>query len=135
MDDFVDAYAVLGVSPRATQRELKAAHRTLVARHHPDVVPPEDRPAATRRVQDVNVAYGLVRDQSARAEYDRLRHLHTARGAADRLRSRAEEADLAARWDELATAAGRWAGAWMRRTGGPDGLSYRAGRALGRWLS
>lgn len=133
--DVVDAYAVLGVSPRASQHELKAAHRTLVSRHHPDLVPADERSAATRRVQEINVAYGLVRDPAARAEYDRVRRLAAARRHADRLRARADDADLAAQWEELVTAAGRWAGAFMRRSGGAEGLSYRAGRALGRWLS
>jgi curved DNA-binding protein CbpA len=94
----IDAYAVLGVTPDATQDQLKAAHRALVRRHHPDLAPPHERDAATRRVQDINVAYGLVRDAGKRAEYDRLRRSGTA-----------------AALDAALLAAGRWAGRWWRR--------------------
>lgn len=135
MDDFVDAYAVLGVRPDASPQELKAAHRRLVRRHHPDHAPPEKRARATERAREINVAYGLVRDPEARASYDRLRRLRGARKTADRLRDGVDDATLAAQWESLATAAGRWAGAWMRSTGGAQGLSRRAGRAVGRWLT
>jgi hypothetical protein len=96
---FVDAYAVLGVEADASQAALKAAHRRLVRLHHPDLVPPQARAEATRRVQDINVAYGLVRDPAARARYDAVRR----------------NAQRGAQWDELVTAAGRWAGRWWRR--------------------
>lgn len=132
MENFVDAYAVLGVAPDATQEQLKAAHRELVRRHHPDRAPPAERDAATERMREVNVAYGLVRDPDSRARYDRLRQLHAARRRADRLRDGADDAALAEQWERLARAAGRWAGVWMGRN---QGLSYRAGRAVGRWLS
>ena len=93
----IDAYAVLGVAPDATAQELKAAHRALVRRHHPDLAPAERRAEATRRVQEINVAYGLVRDPQRRAEYDQA---------------------LAARtpaMDALVTSAGVWAGRWWAR--------------------
>lgn len=107
----VDAYAVLGVAPDATQEQLKAAHRALVRRHHPDLAAPDERAAATRRVQDVNVAYGLVRDPQRRAEYDRLR----GAGSSPAL-------------DAAFTAAGRWAGHWWRR----NRLAMRRGAARAR---
>lgn len=132
MENFVDAYAVLGVAPDAPQEQLKAAHRELVRRHHPDRAAPAERDAATERMREVNVAYGLVRDSDSRARYDRIRQLHAARRRAERLRDGADDAALAEQWERLARAAGRWAGVWMRRN---QGLSYRAGRAVGRWLS
>ena len=114
----VDAYAELGVAADASQARLKAAHRALVRRHHPDLVPPAEREEATRRVQRINVAYGLVRDATARAEYDRLRQ-HP--GVA---------------LDRLTTAAGVWAGRWWARNAaalqGDQPWSLRAGRVLGR---
>ena len=114
----VDAYAELGVAPDTPQVQLKAAHRALVRRHHPDLVPPAERDEATRRVQRINVAYGLVRDAAARAEYDRLR------------------AHPGAALDRLIAAAGVWAGRWWARNAaalrGDQPWSLRAGRALGR---
>ncbi|MGI8875177.1 MAG: J domain-containing protein [Egibacteraceae bacterium] len=118
---FVDAYAVLGVAPDVPQETLKRAHRTLVRRHHPDLAPPPRREAATRRVQHINVAYGLVHDPRARAEYDRLRRSHVARErmaaparAAGRHAFAADRAAAAA-WDVAMAAAGRWAGTWWQR--------------------
>lgn len=124
MREFVDAYAVLGVGPDASAEQLKTAHRALVRRHHPDLAA-SDPNVATRRMQEINVAYGLVRDPATRARYDALR---------GKRRRYARDAALAAQWEELARAAGRWAGAWMggERT---RTRSYRVGRALGRWLS
>ena len=88
---------MLGVAPDAPQAQLKAAHRALVRRHHPDLVDADERADATRRIQQINVAYGLVRDSARRAEYDRLR----ARRGAD--------------YDAAVVAAGRWAGRWWYR--------------------
>ena len=115
----VDAYAVLGVARDAPQSKLKAAHRALVRRHHPDLAPPAQQADATRRVQEINVAYGLVRDAGRRAEYDRL------------------TAEPGEALDRLVTAAGVWAGRWWARNRrslrGTDGsLSRRAGRVAGR---
>ena len=133
--EFLDAYAVLGVEPDASAPELKAAHRRLVRRHHPDLQPPEARPAATRRVQQINVAYGLVRDERARAEYDRLRRQTLRTGLAE------ADATVAATWERLVGQAGRWAGRWWRRNRGSlRQAGWRARRAgidvLGRvrWI-
>jgi hypothetical protein len=124
MGQFIDAYAVLGVPPRATAEELKRAHRSLVRRHHPDLLPPAARAAATRRIQDINVAYGLVRDPQARAEYDRVRLLHlgrermTAPGRAAARRVTDADRAGAEHWDALARAAGAWATRWWQRNRG-----------------
>lgn len=128
-----DPYHILGVAPSASQAELKAAHRRLVRRHHPDLVPAQERTEATRRVQDINVAYGLVRDPAARAAYDRVR-------AAQRTKAPSGATDdaLARGLDELLVAAGRWAGRWwvrnrvsLRRTAVQAALAAgQAGREL-----
>ncbi len=124
MHGFVDAYAVLGVAPDASAEELKRAHRALVRRHHPDLVPPDARPAATRHVQEINVAYGLVRDPAARTRYDRVRLVHLGReriAAPTRLvRDRAVRADRGAaeQWEAMLRSAGAWGARWWRRNRG-----------------
>lgn len=53
------AYKVLGVSPSATNDELKAAYRRLALKHHPDRVAAlgEDvRKAAEKKFQEINAA-------------------------------------------------------------------------------
>ena len=125
MGGLIDAYAVLGVAPDADAATLKAAHRRLVREHHPDLADPANRDAATRRLQEINVAYGLLRDPATRAAYDAARRGGGSAAASD---------DLT--WDDLAVAAGRWAGRWWRRHRGGtrrDGLRAMAGAGrLGR---
>jgi curved DNA-binding protein CbpA len=122
MEEFVDAYAVLGVSPTADHETLKAAYRRLAARHHPDRASEGAREQATVRMQRINVAYGLVADPARRRRYDELRALHRARGSI---------ADAEELWMQLLRAAGRWVG--RQRQQSRDGW-YRAGYAVGRWL-
>lgn len=57
------ALAALGLGPRATPIEVKAAWRRLRREHHPDRhvgAGPEAEAAATRRFQDVQAAYELL---------------------------------------------------------------------------
>ena len=64
----VDVYAVLGVSPQATDDEIKRAYRKLARECHPDANP--DDPDAAERFKEINAAYELVRDPERRRRYD-----------------------------------------------------------------
>lgn len=55
----MNPYRELGVSPRATDREVSLAYKKLAKRHHPDLHP-EDETAA-ERMGRINQAYGTIK--------------------------------------------------------------------------
>ena len=66
-----DFYEIFGVPSSASQEEIKAAHRELVKRYHPDIYSTEDDKArATERLQAINEAYAVLGNAERRKEYD-----------------------------------------------------------------
>jgi flagellar biosynthesis/type III secretory pathway protein FliH len=61
MSTMIDPYRVLGVSPTATDAELRAAYRRLVQLHHPDHN--GGSPESAQRFEEVQEAYAEVRRQ------------------------------------------------------------------------
>ena len=55
-----DPYKVLGVSPDASDEEIKRAYRTLAKKYHPDRNPGDQE--AARRMQEVNAAYEQIKN-------------------------------------------------------------------------
>ena len=53
-----DPYRVLGVSPQASDDEIKKAYRALAKKYHPDVN--NGSPEAEARMKEVNEAYSMV---------------------------------------------------------------------------
>lgn len=90
-----DAYAELGLNRGASDADLKAAWRRLVARWHPDRNP---RPDAEQRMQRINQAYWALREARAGQE-------------------RAEEAASDTTADKRESAAGRRASSSRRAHG------------------
>ncbi|NUL83368.1 MAG: J domain-containing protein [Armatimonadetes bacterium] len=69
MTGYKDYYAVLGVSKKATEREIKAAFRKLARQYHPDVNP--GNAEAESKFKEVNQAYEVLSDPEKRKAYDR----------------------------------------------------------------
>jgi DnaJ like chaperone protein len=60
-----DAYAVLGVSPQASDAEVTKAYRRLISQHHPDKLvakglPEEMVKIATEKTQQIRKAYEII---------------------------------------------------------------------------
>jgi hypothetical protein len=61
-------YQILGVSPRASQQEIRSAFRKLARRYHPDVNPSA---TATEDFLRIANAYRVLNDRRLRSLYDR----------------------------------------------------------------
>jgi molecular chaperone DnaJ len=73
-----DYYAVLGVSPTASEKEIQQAYRALARELHPDKNP--DNSAAEDRFKDVSAAYDVVGDPETRKQYDQARAMGVRSG-------------------------------------------------------
>ena len=66
---YKDYYEAMGLLRTATQAEIKAAHRKLARKFHPDLNKKAD---AEARFKEVGEAYQVLKDPEKRAAYDRL---------------------------------------------------------------
>ncbi|MCX7930647.1 MAG: J domain-containing protein [Chlorobi bacterium] len=58
------AYRTLGVTPMATNDDIKAAYRRAISRTHPDRfarAPEQQQREAARRAQEINRAYAILK--------------------------------------------------------------------------
>lgn len=58
-------YDVLEVSPHASQETIEAAYKSLARRNHPDIG------GNSKKMVDINNAYGVLKDAVKRIRYDR----------------------------------------------------------------
>ena len=64
-----DPYKILGVDKKASQEEIKKAHRKLVRQYHPDHNPGDAK--AEERFKEIQAAYDVVGDPDKRKQFDR----------------------------------------------------------------
>ncbi len=64
-----DYYGALGVKKGASQKEIKAAFRSLARKLHPDLNPGDAD--AESRFKEINEAHDVLSDEEKRAKYDR----------------------------------------------------------------
>jgi curved DNA-binding protein len=66
---YKDYYKVMGLARTATQAQIKAAHRKLSRKYHPDLNKDQ---GAEEQFKDVAEAYQVLKDPEKRAAYDQL---------------------------------------------------------------
>lgn len=57
---FDDPYRVLGLTPDATDEEVKQAYRRLAKKYHPDMNPGD--PEAAKKMNEINAAYDQIKN-------------------------------------------------------------------------
>jgi len=55
-----EAYALLGVSPASSEKEIKAAFRAKALKYHPDTVSADARATAHKKFQSITQAYDML---------------------------------------------------------------------------
>ena len=62
-----DPYSVLGVSPNASDDDIKAAYRKLAKKYHPDLNPGNE--AAAKKMNEINAAYDQIKNPQPQQSY------------------------------------------------------------------
>jgi molecular chaperone DnaJ len=63
-----DPYKILGVSPDASDEEIKRAYRRMAKKYHPDLNPGDEQ--AAKMMQKINAAYEAIKNPEKAQSYD-----------------------------------------------------------------
>jgi curved DNA-binding protein len=66
--DYIDYYAILGLTKTASAEDIKKAYRKLARQYHPDLNP--DNKEAHKKFQQINEANEVLSDPDKRKKYD-----------------------------------------------------------------
>ncbi len=75
-----DYYAILNISPQASQGEIKRAYRRLARKYHPDL----NQQTLDQHIKLLNEAYYILGNPAKRATYDQQRLLQEQRRQEER---------------------------------------------------
>jgi curved DNA-binding protein CbpA len=85
-----DYYAILNISPQASQGEIKRSYRRLARKYHPDL----NQQTLDQHIKLLNEAYDILGNPAKRAAYDQQRLLEEQQrqAAQEALRRQQEQA-------------------------------------------
>ncbi|MFS4467888.1 DnaJ C-terminal domain-containing protein [Maribacter sp. 2210JD10-5] len=66
--EFIDYYKVLGLTKKASEKEVKSAYRKLARKYHPDLNPNDKE--AEKKFKQINEANEVLSDPEKRKKYD-----------------------------------------------------------------
>ncbi len=105
-----DPYETLQVSRKAEIEVIEAAYRQLARKYHPDK---NASSGSTKRMQEINAAYEILKDPMKRREYDRANPVPSGY-----IRYQSEESKLWADPSDAEAESG-WAHSYMKRRSNP----------------
>ncbi len=73
-----DLYEILGVTPTATEGEIRKAFHKVAKLYHPDRNP--DDKESEKKFKEANFAHEVLRDKKKRAQYDQMRNARSRGG-------------------------------------------------------
>jgi molecular chaperone DnaJ len=71
-----DYYAVLGVSEKASYKQIKYAYRRLARKYHPDR---NNSVYAEEMIKKINTAFEVLSDETKRTQYDKMEFFDSSR--------------------------------------------------------
>jgi len=74
-----DYYGILGLTPDASEREIKSAYRKFAMQYHPDRN--RDDPKSVEKLKEINDAYHVLGNKEKRMAYDLMHHRPRGDGA------------------------------------------------------
>ena len=77
-----DPYQVLGVSPNASEDEIRQAYRRLAKKYHPDLNPGDK--TAAQKMNEVNAAYDAIKNPQAYRQQQAQQQATASRTAGSR---------------------------------------------------
>ncbi|KAH0553162.1 hypothetical protein GP486_006652 [Trichoglossum hirsutum] len=82
-DTPIDYYAALGITPNASQQQIRDAYKRSALQSHPDRVAADhpERAERTKKFQTINDAYYTLSDPARRRDYDAARAFHRSSSA------------------------------------------------------
>ena len=83
----MDYYTLLGVSPNASDKELKVAYRKAAKKYHPDICKGINKD----HFKKINEAFSVLKNPAKRSEYDNRQKIRTQRSSDPTQKQRAKK--------------------------------------------